>query len=69
VIDSADEPFGTPQLFASGGFSNVAGPEIEVSADGRSLLLLQSEGSAQTTTLDLIENFGTVLIERLGPVE
>jgi serine/threonine-protein kinase len=66
VTESAEEPFGTPQLFASGGFINVAGPEIEVSADGRALLLLQSEGSAETTTLDLIENFRNVLIERLG---
>lgn len=51
-----EAPFGEPELFIEGNYLNVAGPEMEVSQDGRRLLLLKAEGRSSTTTLDLILN-------------
>jgi hypothetical protein len=67
LTGSSEEPFGTPELFLTGSFNNVAGPEVGVSADGSALLLLLADGDPQTATLDLVENFRGTLIERLGP--
>jgi len=65
---SQPQPFGEPELFASGTFNNIAGLAEEVSSSGDALLLLLGTGSATTHTLDFIENFRARLVDQLGPV-
>ncbi len=63
---TANEPFGTPELFLTGDFLNVAGREHAVSADGRRLLLLHAAGQPSTNTLDLVIGWSTELGLRLN---
>ncbi len=64
--DTAVEPFGTRELFLTGDFLNVAGPEHAVSADGKRLLLLHAAGHPSTSTLDLVIGWSTELAAGMG---
>ena len=52
-----DEPFSEPQLFLRGSFHNVAGKDHAVSADGRSLLLLQGPPDETARVLHVVTNW------------
>jgi len=55
--DREDEPFAAPVPGPSGDFLQVGGPEMDVSPDGRRLLVLLGAGRESTTTLEIITNW------------
>jgi hypothetical protein len=59
-------PFGAPELVAEGNFLNVPGPELEVHADGRRLLLIGGPEERATTRLILVENWVEQVRAKLG---
>ncbi len=59
--------FGTQALFLEGDFLNVNGPDLAISRDGARLLLLQSRGGDEASTLDVTLNFRARLVRLLDP--
>jgi serine/threonine-protein kinase len=55
--DLEDQPFAAPVPGPSGDFLQVGGPEMEISPDGRRLLVLLGAGRESTTTLEIITNW------------